>query len=268
MQPFCLCVTLKHSLVQATLAGFVYQSSQIDMNWVFWDFWPYESNPQYKSFENRCRNRNHNTNLLKTGLQIESTIPIFLNATGIHKSKTRNLYGFGLVQSTSMICKDFWGFEKTGLIFWKLAGFVMYNTNQIFPIWYESRICIVRYKFNLFEVRIRSHNMVQINGFAKRVRVFKNLLYQRFSIYFSIRRYANTKRLRTPVLYNSRNLSRSSFKKCPLLYQNLSCIFDHIIFIRKFIILQTFIAINVQIAKIIWIKYFSPSACVLIWSTH
>ncbi len=42
---------------------------------------------------------------------------------------------------------------------------------------YESRIRFVRHKTNLFEVRICSHDTVRIHGFAKRIHVFTNLLY-------------------------------------------------------------------------------------------
>ena len=44
--------------VISKIAGFVYESFQIDMYQVFSYFWPY--------------NRMHDTNLLKTGLQIKS----------------------------------------------------------------------------------------------------------------------------------------------------------------------------------------------------
>jgi hypothetical protein len=47
------------------------------MNQVIWDFWPYKSNPQYKSFEKSSTNWIHDTKLLKKVLQIESTIKIF-----------------------------------------------------------------------------------------------------------------------------------------------------------------------------------------------
>jgi hypothetical protein len=45
------------------LVGFVYISFQINTNWVFWDFWPYNSNRRYKSFENRSTNWIRITNL-------------------------------------------------------------------------------------------------------------------------------------------------------------------------------------------------------------
>ena len=58
-------------------AGFVYESLRNDTNRVFWDFWPYKSNPQYKSFEKSSTNWIHDTKLFKKVLQIESTIKIF-----------------------------------------------------------------------------------------------------------------------------------------------------------------------------------------------
>ncbi len=42
---------------------------------------------------------------------------------------------------------------------------------------YESRIRSVGYQSNLFGVRICSHDTVRIHGFAKRIHVFTNLLY-------------------------------------------------------------------------------------------
>ena len=44
-------------------AGFIYESFQIKTNRVIWDFWPYESNPRYKSFEKKSTNRICNTSL-------------------------------------------------------------------------------------------------------------------------------------------------------------------------------------------------------------
>jgi hypothetical protein len=68
-------------------AGFVYESLRNNTNRVFWDFWPYVSNPQYKSFEKRYTNRIHNTNLMKHGLQNESTIQIFWMQYGFANPK-------------------------------------------------------------------------------------------------------------------------------------------------------------------------------------
>jgi hypothetical protein len=123
-------------------AGFVYKSLQNDTNRVFWDFWPYESNPQYESFEKRYTKRIHNTNLMKPGLRNESTIRIFWMPYGFANPK----YGIRMdsnlfkVRLCTKIGEDSWGFVglvKTGLIFWKLAGFV----------------CTIRYES--FHVRIR-----------------------------------------------------------------------------------------------------------------
>ena len=47
------------------------------MNPVIWNFWPYKTNPQNESLENRPTKWIHNTNLLKKGLRIESAIQIF-----------------------------------------------------------------------------------------------------------------------------------------------------------------------------------------------
>jgi hypothetical protein len=65
-------------------AGFIYESFRNETNQIFWDFWPYKSNPQYESFKNRSTKRIHDTNLSKTGLWNESAIRIL--KVGIRKS--------------------------------------------------------------------------------------------------------------------------------------------------------------------------------------
>ncbi len=67
---------------------------------------------------------------------------------------------------------------------WKLTGFVINDSNPIFlsqdswsTIRYKSRISFVRHKLKLFGVRICDHKTKQIHGFAKRIHVFTNLLY-------------------------------------------------------------------------------------------
>jgi hypothetical protein len=47
---------------------------------------------------------------------------------------------------------------------------MIHDTKQI-------RICIVKHESNLFGVRICDHETIQIHGFAKRIHVFMNLLY-------------------------------------------------------------------------------------------
>jgi hypothetical protein len=64
----------KHILTKD--AGFVHESFRNEMNQIFWDFWPYESNPRYESFKNRSTKQIHDTNLTKTGLRNESAIRI------------------------------------------------------------------------------------------------------------------------------------------------------------------------------------------------
>jgi hypothetical protein len=44
-------------------AGIIYESFRIKMNRVIWDFWPYKSNPRYKSFEKRSVNQIRDMNL-------------------------------------------------------------------------------------------------------------------------------------------------------------------------------------------------------------
>ena len=63
-------------------AGFVYESFRIKTNRVIWDFWPYELNPRYKSFEKRYTNQIHDTNLM--------------NTIWIRESKAQDSYGFVL----------------------------------------------------------------------------------------------------------------------------------------------------------------------------
>ena len=79
--------------------------------------------------------------------------------------------------------KDSWRFVRICLIcenrlnLWKLAGFVIHDSEQIFlsqdlwsTIWYKSRIYFVWHGSNLFGVRIRDHDRIRIH-------VFTNLLY-------------------------------------------------------------------------------------------
>jgi hypothetical protein len=44
-------------------AGFVYESLQIEMNRVIWDFCLHKTNPQNESFKNESTKRIHDTNL-------------------------------------------------------------------------------------------------------------------------------------------------------------------------------------------------------------
>jgi hypothetical protein len=120
------------------VVGFVHESLRINTNRAFW------------YFALGHTNRIHKTNLLKTGLQNESTNQIFKVWT--HES--------GFASPQIWICKDsfcvvvlrigeaLWGFirfVKKGQIFWTLAGFVIYYSKLIFPsadlwttIWNES----------------------------------------------------------------------------------------------------------------------------------
>ena len=61
--------------------------------------------------------------------------------------------------------------ESTKRIFWKHEGFVTHDTKRI-------RIRQSRNETNLFGVRIRDYNTKRIHGFAKRIHVFTNLLYE------------------------------------------------------------------------------------------
>ncbi len=122
----------------------------------------------------------HDTNLWKTGLQNKSTIWIFkvwICKSGfasppawIHKDLFRAI--------VLRIRKDSWGFVgfmKTGQIFGKSVC----KTNP----WNKSFENIkdswstIRNESNLFEVRIHSHDTVQIHGFVSQIHVFTNLLY-------------------------------------------------------------------------------------------
>ncbi len=137
----------------------------------------------------------HDTNLLKTGLQIESAIQIF-QVSGfaspparIHKdSGFANLYFYDLFCALVLrIFEDSWGFigfVKIGQIFenWQDLWFKIWNESFQLRILcsrirYESRICFVRHRSNLFGVRIGDHDTIQIHGFTKRIHVFTTLLY-------------------------------------------------------------------------------------------
>ena len=127
-------------------------------------------------------------NLLKKGLRIESTIRIF--KVQIHESRFTSPPAWidkdWFCVIVLRIRQDLWGFVgfmKKGRIFWKSvyesnSGTKSFETLR-FVIYYMKwiRIHIVRHESNLFEVRICGHNTVQIHGFAKRIHVFMNLLY-------------------------------------------------------------------------------------------
>jgi hypothetical protein len=103
-------------------AGFVHESLRNETNRVIWDFMPYETNPQNKSFENCVSKWIHETNLLKIA--------------------SRN--------------------ESAKRIFWKWLDSWSTIRNESFQV----RIRDPRYESNLFK-----------SGFAKRIHVFTNLLY-------------------------------------------------------------------------------------------
>ena len=111
-------------------AGFVYKSFQNETNQIFWDFWPYELNPRYKSFKNRSAKQIHDTNLSKTGLRNESAIQIlkvWICESGLANPPAwirKDLFRAIVLR----IRKDSWGFVgfvKTGQIF----GESVYKTN-------------------------------------------------------------------------------------------------------------------------------------------
>jgi hypothetical protein len=103
----------------------------------------------------------HNKNLLKKALRIESpSLPAW-----ICKDSFR-----AIVLRISQDSWGFIGFVKTGWIFknrTRESGFA--------NLW--SRICQSRNEANLFGVRIRDYNTKWMHGFAKRIHVFTNLLY-------------------------------------------------------------------------------------------
>ncbi len=138
-------------------------------------------NPRYKSFEDRSTNQIHNTNLLKTGLRIESTIQIFWKPCRFTNPNPKNSYGFVLF-IIRLSTKDLSGFVRIHWIrenrsnLWNLTGFVIHDSKWIFlspdswsMMWYKSGICIIRHKLNLFGVQICDRDTVQVHGFAKQI---------------------------------------------------------------------------------------------------
>jgi hypothetical protein len=140
--------------------------------------------------------RIHETNLWKTGLRNESTIRIFGKPAYETNPQYESLR-FGFASPPAWICKDsfcaivlrirkdsrgFVGFVKTGRIF----GKSVYETNprnesfeNIKDSWFTIRneSGFVNHETNLFGVRIRDYDTKRIHGFAKRILVFTNLLY-------------------------------------------------------------------------------------------
>jgi hypothetical protein len=160
----------------------IHQSFQIEMNQVIWDFWPYKSNPRYKSFEKSSTNWIHDTKLLKKVLRIESAIKIFkvwIHESGFASPPARIRKDL-FCATVLRICQDWWGFigfVKTGRIFLKISLRIK-STNWIFNdgtqesrfanLW--SMICQSQNETNLFGVRIHDHD-------TKQIHVFTNILY-------------------------------------------------------------------------------------------
>jgi hypothetical protein len=78
---------------------------------IFWDFWPYESNPQYKSFENRSINWIHETNLFNTVGQNKSKKQILWKQYEFANPKPRICMGLGLFK-VHLCTKDLSGFVR------------------------------------------------------------------------------------------------------------------------------------------------------------
>jgi hypothetical protein len=132
-----------------------------ETNRIFWDFWSYETNPRNESFEHRCTKRIHETNLLNTIL-------------GIRESGPQDSYGFVVC----LCSKDTWGF--VGFIGFVKKGRILsktvYETNPRYG--YLKTLVTNRNKTNFFKSGFVIHDTVRIHGFAKRIHVFTNLLYE------------------------------------------------------------------------------------------
>ncbi len=120
-------------------------------------------------------NRIHDTNLMTPGLRNKSTIQIFQIPYGFANPKHRICMDLYLIYVLRFVRIRWIRDNRSNLL--KIGWIRMYNTKQIFPspdswttIRYESGIRIIRYKSNLFEVRIHTHDTVRIH-------VFTNLLY-------------------------------------------------------------------------------------------
>ena len=111
-------------------AGIVYESFRIE---TIWDFWPYNLNPWYKSFEKRSTNQISDTYLQPRFVQIwDSQICIFKDSS--HDTVLR-------------IHQDSWGFVgfvKTGQIFWNQSTNWIHEPNLLKKL----RIHDPRYKTN------------------------------------------------------------------------------------------------------------------------
>ncbi len=91
--------------------GIVYESFRINMNQIFWDFWPYKLNPQYKSFKNRSTNRIHVSNLLNIVGQNKSTKWILGKQYGFANPKLRICMDSGMFK-VHLYTKDSSGFIR------------------------------------------------------------------------------------------------------------------------------------------------------------
>ncbi len=133
--------------------GFLYESFQNKTNWVIWNFWSYETNPQNKSLENRPTKQIHNTNLLKKALQIKYAIQIF--RVWIQES--------GFASPPAWICKDSFCaiVLRIHQDLWGFVGFVKtgHKTNP----WFESlRIGLANPDSWICEVGFVNHKMKRI----------------------------------------------------------------------------------------------------------
>ena len=136
---------------------------------------PYESK-RIESFEIFGLTNRNESNLLRfLVLRNESTIRIL--KVRIRESKTSGFVSAIVLrirwirENRSNLWKISLRNESTKRIFWKHEGFVIHDTKRI-------RIRQSRNETNLLKSGFVIHDTVRIHGFAKRIRVFTNLLYE------------------------------------------------------------------------------------------
>jgi hypothetical protein len=131
----------------------------------------HKTNPRNESFENCVTKQIHETNLLKTrGFASPNpkdsdgfVYPIVL------RIREDSLDSLDLSNLLKIASRN----ESAKRIFWKWLDSWSTIRNESFRV----RICDPRYESNLFKSVFMTYESIRIHGFAKRIHVFMNILY-------------------------------------------------------------------------------------------
>ncbi len=138
-------------------AGFVYESLRIETNRVIWDFCFHKTNARNESFRFGFANLDSRIRSTRIRRDLDSRISIFKDS----------------------FCAIVLRIHRDSLDSWKQV--------KSFENWLDSwsryepnlfKYCDPRYELNLFKSGFVTYESIRIHGFAKRIHVFTNLLYE------------------------------------------------------------------------------------------